>query len=414
MTLISVTTTILKPISPDVARPPDSHKTHTQSPRPAKFRSRCLWPAQTSLSGSEAGHPGRGWPKSSAGFQLALMVPPASVPFLRRGQPATQRQVRWTQVDEQEHPASPETPAAMEAAASGETVPATRATPVTEQALPAGPAAGSGRDRRGDGVRDVITSRGAGWAVAAAMAGAVVGLSVAMATSSSPTIVVQDSAAGLLGTPAGAVRAAVPGGALRAAAPGRVQVQAPARLRIQTPARLRIQVPAGGPLRTPARLRIQIPAAGPLQAPAQLRLVPASGSAGTLIPLPSAPQVLPAMQAIGDVMAPRAVHLRIRPGQVRVRLRVPVNGRIQVLPRNAAAGPLRVVVPGSSPATLVPTAPARLRIAFRNGAPVPAQVLVPASLPGQARLRIQVPTRARIQVPARARITPAPPAPPNW
>ena len=113
-------------------------------------------------------------------------------------------------------------------------------------------------------------------------------------------------------------------------------------------------------------------------------------------------------------MAPRAVQLRIRPGQVRVRLRVPVNGRVQVLPGSAAAGPLRVVVPGSSPAALVPSAPARLRLAFRNGAPVPAQVLVPASLPGQARLRIQVPARARIQVPARARITPAPPAPPNW
>jgi len=89
-----------------------------------------------------------------------------------------------------------------------------------------------------------------------------------------------------------------------------------------------------------------------------------------------------------------------------MRLRVSANGRLQVLPRSAVAGPLRVVVPGQRPAALVPPAPARLRIAFRNGAPVPARLLIPASLPGQARLRIQVP--------ARARITPALPAPPNW
>src|SRR5690348_3803791 len=115
-----------------------------------------------------------------------------------------QRRLRWTQVDEQEHSASPETPE------SGETAPATEPAAVTGptgvtgsapvvgpapatglMAVPGpeavtGPAPGPGRERRGEGVRDVITSRGAGWAVAAAMAGAVVGLSVAMATSSSP------------------------------------------------------------------------------------------------------------------------------------------------------------------------------------------------------------------------------------
>jgi hypothetical protein len=66
------------------------------------------------------------------------------------------------------------------------------------------------------------------------MAGAMAGLSVAMATLSSPTVVVQpDGAAGLRGTPARAVRAVAPGGALRAVAPGgRVQAQAPARARI--------------------------------------------------------------------------------------------------------------------------------------------------------------------------------------
>ena len=344
------------------------------------------------------------------------------------------RRLRWVQVDEQEHSASPETPA------SGDTAPVTGAAP------------GPGRDRRGDGVRDVLTSRGAGWAVAAAMAGAVVGLSVAMATSSSPTIVVQpDGAAGLRGTPAGPVRAALPGGALRAVAPGgRVQAQVPARLRIQMPARLRIQVPAGGPLQVPAggplqvpaggplqvpaggqapvrlriqipaRLRIQIPAAGPLQAPAQLRqLAQIPGPAGTLIPVPGAIQVLPGRQAIAAIAAPGAVRLRIRPGQVRVRLRVPANRRLQVVPGGALPGPLRVMIPGPrqaslAPAALVPPARARLRIAFRYGTPVRARLLMPAGLPGQARLRIQVPARARIQVPARAPITQAPPAPPNW
>lgn len=282
-------------------------------------------------------------------------------------------------MDEKEHSTSPETPA------SGETAPVTR------------PAAGSGRDRRGDGVRDVITSRGAGWAVAAAMAGAVAGLSVAMTASSSPTIVVQDGAAGLRGTPAGAARAALPGGALRdVALSGRGLAQAPARLRIWAPARLRIQVPAGGPLQAPARLWIQGRTAGALQAPAQLRLALAPASAGPLIPLPVSSQLLSGVQAIGDAMAPRAVRLRVRPGQVRVRLRVPANGRLQVLPGNAVPGQLRVVVPGPGSAALVPAAPARLRIVSRNGATIPARLLIPAGLPGQARLRIQVPARARI------------------
>src|SRR5229473_3143078 len=78
--------------------------------------------------------------ESSAGFQLALMVPPASVPFLRTGQPATQRRLRWTQVDEQEHSASPETPA------SGETAPAAGQTPVTEPRAVTGTATGPARE----------------------------------------------------------------------------------------------------------------------------------------------------------------------------------------------------------------------------------------------------------------------------
>jgi hypothetical protein len=232
------------------------------------------------------------------------------------------------------------------------------------------------------------------------MAGAVAGLSVAMATSSSPTVVAQpDRAVSPRGALAGALRATVPGGALQAVAPGgRVQAQAPARLRIQAPARVRIQVPAGGPLQAPARLRL---------------LAPVPGTAGTLVPLPGTAQVLPGGQVTARAVAPRAVRLRVRPGQVRVRIRVPANARLRVIPGGAVSRPLRVV-PGLRPAALVPAAPARLRIVSRNGRPVPAQLVIPAGLPGQARLRIQVPARARIQVPARARVTKALPAPPNW
>jgi hypothetical protein len=100
------------------------------------------------------------------------------------------------------------------------------------------------------------------------------------------------------------------------------------------------------------------------------------------------------------------VRVRVRPGQVRVRLRVPANRRLQVLPGSPVPGALRLVVPGPRSAALVPAASARLRIVSRNGTLVPAQLVNPPGLPGQ--------TRLRIQVPARARITKAPPAPPNW
>ena len=84
-----------------------------------------------------------------------------------------------------------------------------------------------------------------------------------------------------------------------------------------------------------------------------------------------------------------------------MRLRIPASARIQARP-----APLRLVVPGSRPAEVLPAAaPARLRIVFQRGLPVPARLLLPANLPGQARLRIQIP--------ARARITPVLPAPPN-
>ncbi|HEV3067175.1 MAG TPA: hypothetical protein VGY50_04980, partial [Streptosporangiaceae bacterium] len=231
-------------------------------------------------------------------------------------------------MDEQEHSVNPETPDTPD----GAQAPGTPAAPASGPATPAtGPAAGPGRERRADGVREALTSRGAGWAVAAAMTGAVVGLSVAMATSSSPTVVVQpDGAAGLRGTPPGAARAPVPGGAVSAQSPARLRIQAPARA--QVPMRLRAQIPAGLPLQAPVRLRVQVPVRLPLQSPARLRLAsPVAGPAGTLIPAPrirvAAGQPVPAA-----VLTPRALRLHVRPTRVRVRFRIPASARIQVLP----------------------------------------------------------------------------------
>jgi hypothetical protein len=292
------------------------------------------------------------------------------------------------QVDEQEQTASPDPDPV-----SAET------TQVT------GPAAGPERDHRADGVREALTSRGAGWAVAAAMTGAVVGLSVAMATSSAPTVVIQPEGM-LRGIPAGGARIAVPGGG--------VQAQSPVRLRLRAPARLRAQVPAGLPLQSPARLRLQVP----VRAPRRLQVV--APAAGTLIPAPRAvpgarlptatlpPGALVPGAPAQRVLAPgAALRLRIRPGQVRIRVRVPARA-LQVLPASRP-GALRAVPSGPLPAQILPpgaVAPARLRIVFQKGVPVPARLVLPASLPGRARLRIQIP--------ARAQLTPALPAPPNW
>src|SRR5215467_1028600 len=154
MTLISVTVTILKPISPDVGRHirfgQNSHTFPATPgvPLPMLVASADM-PARQGGGVPEAGTR----PKSSAGFQLALKVPPASVPFLSRGQPAMRRRLRWTKVDEQEHSAGPETPE------SGETAPATELMAVAAPEAVTESAAGPGRERRGDGVRDVITSR---------------------------------------------------------------------------------------------------------------------------------------------------------------------------------------------------------------------------------------------------------------
>ena len=77
-------------------------------------------------------------------------------------------------MDEQEHPAEAE---AAGASAAGATP------PVTEPAIPR-----PERRRRGEGARKALTSRGAGWVAAAVLAGAVVALSVVLATAPSTTV----------------------------------------------------------------------------------------------------------------------------------------------------------------------------------------------------------------------------------
>ena len=85
-------------------------------------------------------------------------------------------------MDEQEHPAGAE--------AAGPSAPGATP-PVAEPAIPQ-----PERRRRGEGARKALTSRGAGWVAAAILAGAIVALSVVLATASSTTVL----------QPAGAVR----------------------------------------------------------------------------------------------------------------------------------------------------------------------------------------------------------------
>jgi hypothetical protein len=123
--------------------------------------------------------------------------------------------------------------------------------------------------------------------------------------------------------------------------------------------------------------------------------------APAVIPVPQI-AAAPGRQVPAAVLTPRTLRVQAQRGQVRVRLRIPASARIQARPAR-----LQLVVPGPRPAQVLPAAtPARLRIAFQRGVPVPARLTLPACLPGQARLRIQIP--------ARARVTPVLPAPPNW
>jgi hypothetical protein len=203
---------------------------------------------------------------------------------------------------------------------------------VDEQEHPAGPKPPA---TPGQGVRAALVSRGAGWAVATALAGAVVGLSVTMATSSSPTVVVEpEGAAG--------VRALVPAG-LAGRVPPRPQVS----VGVSVPAVLAPGIP-------PGHVRVRIPARLRIQAPVYVRGQVPVGLAGP-------------MRVIGPV-----------------RLRGPVRVLIPGGQRPAAA-----LMPGRP-------APARLRIQVRNGVPVPVSLVNPAGPRGQARLTIRIPARVRI------------------
>jgi hypothetical protein len=182
-------------------------------------------------------------------------------------------------VDEQEHPAGAE---GEEPSAAG------APPPVTEPAIPR-----PEQRRRGEGARKALTSRGAGWVAAAILAGAVVALSVVLATGSSTTVLqpvgaarsfrlvpgaggaeivpfpanapasrVQIRANGPLRTswvevpanaPPGGISVTLPAGAR----PGGVRVEVPA---VVVPVRGQAQVPPGRWVEVPARVWIQVPA----------------------------------------------------------------------------------------------------------------------------------------------------------
>jgi hypothetical protein len=171
-------------------------------------------------------------------------------------------------VDEQEHPAGPEP--------SGPS-PSSVTSPITEPAT-----AQPERHRRGRAVRKALSSRGAGWVVAAVLAGAVVTLSVILAAAST-TAVLQ---------PVGAVRSfrVVPAGARPAIVslppngplPGGAWVQVPPNGPL--PGGAWVQVPPNGLL--PAGMRAQGPAGRWVQVPARVWVqVPA----GLLVPAPRTP-----------------------------------------------------------------------------------------------------------------------------
>jgi hypothetical protein len=150
-------------------------------------------------------------------------------------------------VDEQEHPAGAEPTGAS---APGATP------PVTEPAI-----ARPERRRRGEGARKALSSRGAGWVVAAVLAGAVVALSVVLATASSTSVL----------QPAGAARSfrfgTAGGRTMIVSFPPGARLQVPANARLRTswvevpanaqPGSVTIVGPANGP---PGAVRVQVPA----------------------------------------------------------------------------------------------------------------------------------------------------------
>jgi hypothetical protein len=144
-------------------------------------------------------------------------------------------------VDEQEHPAG--------AGPTGASAPGATP-PVTEPAV-----ARPERRRRGEGTRKALSSRGAGWVVAAVLAGAVVALSVVLATASSTSVL----------QPAGAARS------FRfVTAGGRTMI-------VSLPPSARVQVPANAPLRTSW---VEVPASAP---PGSVTIVgPANAQPGSV------------------------------------------------------------------------------------------------------------------------------------
>lgn len=185
-------------------------------------------------------------------------------------------------MDEQEQPAGAEPTGASAPDATP---------PVTEPAI-----ARPERRRRGEGARKALTSPGAGWVAAAVLAGAVVALSVVLATASSTSVLQPAGAARsfrfvtaggrtmIVSFPPGA-RVQVPANApLRRswveipanAQPGSVTIVGPAGAppgapRVQVPA---VVLPAGGNARpgrwvqVPARVWVQVPAGVVAPAPA--------------------------------------------------------------------------------------------------------------------------------------------------
>ena len=150
-------------------------------------------------------------------------------------------------MDEQEHPAGAEPTGAS---APGATP------PVTEPAV-----AQPERRRRGEGARQALSSRGAGWVVAAVLAGAVVALSVVLATASSTSVL----------QPAGAARSfrfvTVGGRTMIVSLPPSARVQIPANAPpraswVEVPANAhRASVTIVGPANVPpGALRVQVPA----------------------------------------------------------------------------------------------------------------------------------------------------------
>ncbi|HYA53320.1 MAG TPA: hypothetical protein VEG33_19400, partial [Streptosporangiaceae bacterium] len=131
--------------------------------------------------------------------------------------------------------------------------------------------------RRGAGARRALTSRGAGWVAAAILAGAVVALSVVLATSSSTTVLQPAGAAwSFRFVPAGggAEIVALPPNALPTSW---VQIRPgvpPGGVRVEVPVVVR---PAGGPAQARAGRWVQVPARVWVQVPA-----------GVVAPVPTA------------------------------------------------------------------------------------------------------------------------------